>query len=522
MKTSNLKKTALQISFILICFFGLGVFFLPSNKFDFLNKSNLVEKPKTCKNCNVLLIDIDILQADALSCYGNVRNTTPNICKLAKKGLLFKNNYAPNTWTFPSIFSTVTSSYAIFHRVGNSYTDILNPDIPTLAQTLQQRGYQTGIIMSWDNPAYLSQANGGTRGYDYVINKPLDELIDEQNKGKKPWFIHYYIDSLHLPYVTDTVVEPIEPSLQKPPHLATTSAEFSRQLDEYLQKNYKTVFTPKAIAEHQNIFSSKSAPEKLAFFTLANDLFSRNQNTGDYLYDMMKPTVNAYLDGFDQKDPSDLAYVKMMYDTKLRIIDEELGKVFDKIQSSQNAKDTIIVIMSDHGENFGEYGKFNHVFDGHSTIFRTPLIINSPTSTGEEITQPTSNLDIFPTILELANIPQSEKIMGTSLLHIQSKTTPDFIMSEADEGGIILQNQDWFFFSKEDSVGKSILYNKKTDPTEQHNVVKQYPELAQSLYNRAALIKSYAMPALAPQEIQNNRLNLSPEKLERLQKEGYF
>ena len=73
---------------------------------------------KTAKNdFNILLITIDALRADHLSCYGYERKTSPNIDKIAEKGIVFKNVIAPSSWTAPSMVSLFTSTYPINHGV---------------------------------------------------------------------------------------------------------------------------------------------------------------------------------------------------------------------------------------------------------------------------------------------------------------------------------------------------------------------------------------------------------------------
>ena len=78
--------------------------------------------PKTSKNdFNIVLITIDALRADHLSCYGYERNTTPTIDKIAEEGMLFKNVIAPPSWTAPSMVSLFTSVYPLNHGVTHGF-----------------------------------------------------------------------------------------------------------------------------------------------------------------------------------------------------------------------------------------------------------------------------------------------------------------------------------------------------------------------------------------------------------------
>lgn len=78
------------------------------------------------KSPNIVLITIDTLRADHLSCYGYARKTSPNIDKIAQKGVTFKNAIAPSSWTAPSVASLCTSLYPISHGITHGIADTIN------------------------------------------------------------------------------------------------------------------------------------------------------------------------------------------------------------------------------------------------------------------------------------------------------------------------------------------------------------------------------------------------------------
>ena len=93
--------------------------------------------------------------------------------------------------------------------------------------------------------------------------------------------------------------------------------------------------------------------------------------------------------------------------------------------------------------------------------------------------------------------------------------------------GIILQNKNWLYFSPNypSNIENSTLYNKITDPAEKNNVVAQYPELVNSLYEQVATLRSSYNSATmsgTKKTIDYSKINLDPEKVERLKKEGYY
>ena len=100
---------------------------------------------------NIVLISIDALRADHLSCYSYERETSPNIDKIAEKGILFENVIAPSSWTVPSMVSLFTSVYPINHGVISGFLrnnkvykqEVLSDNLTTLAEILKENGYAT-------------------------------------------------------------------------------------------------------------------------------------------------------------------------------------------------------------------------------------------------------------------------------------------------------------------------------------------------------------------------------------------
>ena len=111
---------------------------------------------------NVILISIDTLRADHVSAYGYARQTTPSIDRLASNGILFANASSQSSWTLPSHISLMTSSYPHAHGVHDDDRR-LGPGSPTLAESLDQAGYETAGFVSW---LYVGPLFGFDRGFD--------------------------------------------------------------------------------------------------------------------------------------------------------------------------------------------------------------------------------------------------------------------------------------------------------------------------------------------------------------------
>ena len=525
----NLKIIGFVLPLLLLMFLLVGSF-ISKPKFNLKNKflSNLSLESR-CPDCNIILIDIDLLRADSLPCYGYKLDTSPNICELAKTSIFFKDNYAQSTWTLPSAFSTATSLYPSFHKIENSFIDVLPANGPTtLAETLQNAGYQTALVGGNNNASFLATVNGGDRGFDHTQDTPLNELIPKLAKDPKPWFIHYYIGALHMPYVLEANEKPIS-ELKNPGKIPTTELDFDRILNIYLKKHYREIFKPKTVEKYAKMILAPEQTDDISVTILFRKLFSESQTPDEYLFDYWRPIYLAYMEYFDTKSPEAREYVKMLYDSRITGVDLQIGNIINLLKQNNVDKKTIVVIMSDHGESFGEHGIFNHDPDHHTELFFTPLIVKLPNSSGIVFEKPSSNLDIFPTLVDLVNVNIPTGLQGISLLpylNQQEELNRDFIMSENPLGEIILQNRDWLYYlpSNASQKGQDFLYHKQSDPTEAINVANQNPDLISKLYKQASLLQSYFKMnrSNSAKLLETPKIKLNSEKADRMKKEGYF
>jgi len=150
------RKQKLLIFLLTFSLFVGGIYFL-----CYLNR---------IKNFNLLLITIDSLRPDHLGCYGYEKNTSPNIDKLAKEGVLFTQAIAQASWTWPSLYSLITSTYPSTHGV-YFWDQVLSDSIPTLLEILKKKGYSTGFI----------SGHGGLDNFKRGFDK-FENMYEKANK----------------------------------------------------------------------------------------------------------------------------------------------------------------------------------------------------------------------------------------------------------------------------------------------------------------------------------------------------
>ena len=195
------------------------------------------------------------------------------------------------------------------------------------------------------------------------------------------------------------------------------------------------------------------------------------------------------------------------YDGGIKYIDAQIGRLVDCLNEERIYEDTLIIITSDHGENFGEHNfYFQHGSSLYEPSLKTPLIFRYPKSIpkGKIISQRVQNIDIMPTVLEMLGIPILDKIDGVSLLPLikeKTKKSMSFIFAESIEEhfkgnervffpGIrgkwrAMIEGDWkiiYIPHPENDIFE--LYNLKDDPEEKNNLIGKEKEIASHMKNK--------------------------------------
>lgn len=321
---------------------------------------------------NFILISIDTLRADHLGCYGYPRNTTPNVDRLAEKGIIFKNMIAAAPWTLPSHMSMMTSLYPDLHRV-SGIKDRLDNKRVTIAEALRKNGYTTAGLISVQ---WLSSLFGFNRGFqkyieDYeskVILNPNAESVTKKailllkelkHAGKFFLFIHYF--DPHATY------DPPPP--------------------------YNKIFNPN--------FSSKKVDIS------EDDLIQESLR-------LRSPK--------EKVSKEDLERIIALYDGEIRYVDSQISVLLNTLDSMGLLNKTVIILTSDHGEEFKEHGSMSHGASLYEEVLKTPLILYYPKNTnGITIQELISTIDIAPTILSISGSPREKEFQGLNLMDIVHK-----------------------------------------------------------------------------------------------------
>lgn len=307
---------------------------------------------------NVILLCIETLRRDHMSLYGYERETTPFLEELAKECVVFESAFSQSSWTRPSVASLLSGLYPSQHLARISL-DRLSDSVATLPEAFREAGYQT--IGLCTNELISRPAFNYDQGFDLFIDEGM---------GLAQHVRQDFVDWLEGP--------------AREPFFA-----------------FIHLFDP-------------HGP-----YTAPGDLTDRFVST-DY-YGPLKdwnPLTDWKLNDTEGLTRTDAQFVRDRYDAEILYTDMVLRRFVEDLKRSGVWDRTLLVLTSDHGEEFLEHGRWGHGHDLHPEKLRVPLMIKLPESDsgGTRTDTLASGVDIAPTILETVDLPGADGLPGVNLL----------------------------------------------------------------------------------------------------------
>jgi arylsulfatase A-like enzyme len=381
---------------------------------------------------NIVLIVVDALRPDFLGCYGYDRPTSPNIDKLAARGILFETAIAHASWTKPSFATLLTSLYPFQHGVVD-WESVMPDTVTTLPEVLRAHGYATmGIITMLG----LTGEYQVIRGIDTLFEAPKHELNAMETtaiadslieNSKKPFFLLIHYHDAHWPYKPSTeYVDPVR-----------------REGDG-------------------NPFASLGVA---------------------YRSDSGIPTQDA----IDRE--------RLLYSACVRQADDGIGRLVESLRRAGLIESTVLVVTADHGEAFWEHKTRAHGFNLYDEAIRVPLIIHYPArfKKAARLSPQVGLVDVMPTVTELAGASDPAYREGLSLLRLVEPRRAEIAggffprgvgISELDlrrvPGVKSLRTLDWKLIV-EPSTSMKELYSLNDDPGETINLWQNGGRIGDSL-----------------------------------------
>lgn len=403
---------------------------------------------------NVLVIVLDTVRPERLSCYTPELGTTPEIDRLAGEGILFTDAYSTSSWTVPSHASLFTGVLPVVHRATQE-NPWLADRFPILPELLRNAGYHTWAAST--NPAASPLTNMGqgfeefeltwygkyTGGKEHKNNVAFRRFLKHADR-ERPFFAFLnYVDA-HFPYV---------PSPEN--------------LVKFLKTETDTILARKIGSRYWTNYFTTS--------------------------------------GYSEKE---LKTLSELYNGEVADLSKVVGYLLEELKADGRYDNTLIVLTSDHGEQFGEHNLIDHVFGLYNTTVKIPLIVRLPSGTngGSFDNRSVQLTDLFPTLLGKCGVDFSSRdIQGKDLFSEITENAEREILSEYYFPSWVLKR-----FKKEDmekssknlvpylrrlraiqkdgyrfiwsSNGKHEFYNLNVDPGETVNLYdsENPPDLARS------------------------------------------
>jgi len=407
---------------------------------------NLLAGAKAAARPNILFIAVDDLKP-MLGCYGDTDILTPNIDKLAERGMVFLNNACQQAVCAPSRASLMTGTYPDTTKVWDLKTQIreANPDTLTLPEYLQRFGYETTGVgktydprsvdkqldaPSWSQPYYhvppdeyfadrLSEPTGGYRSPAVdEAKEALKEYLKEEGIAKSDK--QAYKQALQK----FPMFKPVSECLDLPDdaYKDGASANYALEKLEKLAKTGKPFFFSFGVSKPHLPFV---APKKYW------DLYDRSKIELAPFQQMPEGTpAFAFQDSWELRNytgvplegpiPEELQLELIHgYRACTSYADAQIGKVLGKLDELGLRDNTIVVLWGDHGWHLGDHGMFCKHSNFEQAV-RSPLIIAVPEqkTKGVKTESPSEFTDIFPTLCDLIGVPTPERVEGLSLVPI--------------------------------------------------------------------------------------------------------
>ena len=357
---------------------------------------------------NVVLISLDTLRADHLSCYGYRRPTSPRIDALAEEGVRFAETWSTTSWTLPAHLSMLTGLSISAHGVcddrlwqvvaADGGPDELPLRGTLLPEVLGERGYATGGFYTWK---YLEPRFGFGRGWDVY------ERAGHSVFSHPEWSARFA--ELRAAGATDELRAWMEESPELFDESRPTAGEATDRALAWLDETH-------------------AADPDRPFFLFLHLFDVHDGYTPPEEFDRFgAPGYDGPIDGRNVTAPDspvhpgmaprDLERLVSLYDGEIAWVDSQVGRVVDRLDELGLADDTLIVVTSDHGEEFFEHGGKTHRANLHVESLHVPLVMRWPAGlpAGEVVDGPTGLVDLVPTVCALARVPAPECVSGRDL-----------------------------------------------------------------------------------------------------------
>jgi arylsulfatase A-like enzyme len=398
---------------------------------------------------HVILISADSLRADALSCYSHQGAATPHIDRLASESAVFRHAYSSASWTLPATTSLLTGLPTFAHQVFWMETR-LPDEIPTVADLMAAAGYATAAVA--ENPVLDPRLNL-YKGFHEYAHLPKAWPWEGDAAGRQ--LLAQAAPSRYHRGGTEAVTR-----------AAAGWLERNRDRDFFLWVHYFDPHVPYSPPER--FLPRRPAPPSIG-------------NSFDQHVDVL--AGRRFLTAEER------AWIRELYLGEVRYVDEQVGILMDRLRSLGLYDDALIVLTSDHGEEFWDHGGYQHGHSMYEEVIAVPLLVKFPGARQRgSYSERVSTQFVMPTILDTCGIETRQRCYtAPSLVRVAAGQV------KPDERGPLVQAGSCYFEELEAVIfdgsyklirrresGREELFDLRADPAETRSLLADAPGRAEA------------------------------------------
>jgi len=423
----------------------------------------------------VFLVTVDCLRADAIPSVNPRSSLTPHIDQLAGEAVIFTNAFSPSSWTLPAVVSLMTGISPPAHTVTKIQSRM--PDrLPTIAGQLTKNGYHTCAIGINPNLNKRTNVSKGFLSYDFYPKYSVERAIG--SKILKHFYRYYTAENVpdlgpeNVVFDWGTLI-----TSERLTDLALQWVAKNKSKHFFLWLHYLDPHVP--YAPPLKYLEGKTPVPPIGYnFDKAIDVLS-----------------GAFVPGEEGKK-----WMKTLYDGEVRYVDDNLGRLFKTLKEMGIYNDSLVILTSDHGEEFWDHGGYYHGHSMYNEVLSVPLIIKPPGGGKQERVETRVSLNnIMPTILEYCQIPREKKefYAGSLLPFLRAPGQDHYTPRPLVCSGVLYgeERQALFFDRYKYIIGensrKEELFDLAADPAEQNSLNEKMPDrlqTARELLKKQALV----------------------------------
>jgi arylsulfatase A-like enzyme len=422
--------------------------------FERAERERPASSPAAVHAPNILVVLIDTLRADHLGCYGYDRPTSPAIDAFAREGVQFLRAYSQSTWTKPATASVLTGRFPRQHQAFLEKAKLPESEL-LLAEALSAAGYRTGVFSG--NP-WITHEWGFAQGVDHFVSvyderfarvtlfmmslKRLSRLVDHKAR------VYNRVKMLVQGELSTTARDPV---------VSDAFLEWVQGLDGarfYAHLHLMSPHHPYDPPPPYDRFVPDRTRKPVTYYPKKGIFFFEE---------------GAVLSDADRAD------MLARYDGDVLFADHVFGGLLARLRALGRLDDTVVVLLSDHGEEFFDHRNWGHGQSVYEELTHVPLLMRFPAAlpAGRRVDTPVMTVDVMPTLLALAGAPALDGLAGRNLLPVIAGAAPppreaySELLYRYGEARALVDGTDKVIDTRKDAERRRERFDLARDPREQ-------------------------------------------------------